>query len=138
MDEAEFLVDPTDWLKRYICEHRERINPTDEQNSEWEMFNFGRLAVGLELETKIRIFRSAVGNSMLVMAREEICSALHQVIVDLQLGDGVGMWYDILLEYRDQTKLRFAAEPLDDVEQAEKADHADDYKPEDAHGPIPD
>jgi hypothetical protein len=113
MDSEEVLLNPTEWLKSYLNEGDDigrRLHPPD-------AFDYGRLAVGLEIETRIRIIRGTVGNSLLVMAREEICSVLHTVVTELQLGDGVVEWYDRLLDYQAEHKLRFEA--VDDPHRAE-------------------
>jgi hypothetical protein len=102
-EQQEVLLEPAKWLMDYLRD--EGLSPPSE--AEW--FQYGQLATALELETQKRIVQSAVGNSLLVMAREEIASVLTTFIQGLGLASSVEEWYDRLLDYRERRKLRFEA-----------------------------
>lgn len=83
---------------------------------EWRgSFEEGRQAMALEVETLVRLLEGVVGNSLLSLEKEEICSVLRTFLREQGLEDWVGENYDRLLEYR---RTKFVAVSGDDASTA--------------------
>jgi len=95
MGNEEILSDPTVMLRR------------DVQHEMLAAFEMGRLAMALEVQTRIRFLEGVGGEALLLGTREEMVSMLQTFLRDQGLDDLSAEWYERMLEDR---KLKFIAE----------------------------
>jgi len=105
-DEDRILVNPQEVFRSYL----------GSVSGAWRHggHKLGQIEVGLQIETRRRLIAGAVGNSLLHMSREEVCSVLQTLLIDLQLWDDVQEWYEKLLQWQDEGRKRFV--PITDAD----------------------
>ncbi len=101
--EERILPNVEDWLQQYLG--TKGWNGTD--GGQKTMMEWGRLSLGLQIETRRRVIATAVGNSMLHLSKEEIVSVLTTVLVDAGLYEDVQHWYERLCDWRESRQVRF-------------------------------
>jgi hypothetical protein len=107
VDEERILVNPSEELIRYMG----TVSGGMQGMSAWTV---GRISLGLQIETRRRVIATAVGNSMLHLSKEEICSVLTTVLVDAGLWDDVQVWYERLCDWKEERQIRFV--PVTDLD----------------------
>jgi hypothetical protein len=99
--EERLLLNPTSALRSYI----------DSKSGDWGWEGtgeeLGRLEVGLSIETRRRLIAQAVGNALLHLSREEVCSVLQALLVDIGLWELVQEWYERLCDWEEENRVRF-------------------------------
>lgn len=94
--EQRILRRPTVWLRRYLSSQDQELT-----------FDDGYLAVGLEIETQVRIFEQFESARFNERHTFEVASALQTLQQSLGLTDSVAEWYDKLIEFSDACRPTF-------------------------------
>lgn len=118
--ELRLLTDPQRTWREYLG--TVGVSGTDPGTGEGEnrpsVMRLGMIEVGLRMETDRRIFGGVVGNSLLALSREEICSALGQTMKNAGIYEEVQVWYERLCDWDANRRVAFVGEPLSAVSSA--------------------
>lgn len=93
---------------------REYLGTVGYESGGFSAWGLGCLSVALQIETHKRLIRGAVGNSLLHLSKEEICTALDSVLASTGLAGDVLIWYDRLLDWKEGQRTRLV--PVTDVD----------------------
>src|SRR5262245_12577376 len=93
---SRILMDPGAVLEAFCRKH------SHEHPELMDLRYVTELRVGLMIERDRRIFLGAAGNSLLAMSREEISTALLQVMRNSGVASATEYWYDRLWEWHNQ------------------------------------
>jgi hypothetical protein len=97
------------------------------------LFELGRVAMALEIETTARLLEGVIGDSLMYSSKDEVVSVLRTLLRDQGLDETVTDVYEAMIEDR---RLKFIAEgngldALTDVPSSEPEAQRDDASPPD-------